>query len=159
MNTVRSRPEAQRTRSLQKCFSRIFTRFHWIRLFRDIIYYINSLFVLSVLVESSEYSWKTLLKGSSPFCLSTRPYGMYINYLVFNPNQAGLFQLFYGRGGVESTPPWDLGRWSRERRETLHNCSVRCNLQVCIVKFPEIIKYYFILINYANLCIKSYFLL
>ena len=25
--------------------------------------------------------------------------------IFFNPNQAGLFWMFYGRGGVESTPP------------------------------------------------------
>ena len=74
--TVRSRPEAQRTRSLQKCFSRIFTWFHWIRLFNDIIYYINSPFVLSVLVESSRCSSKSLQKESRPLRLWTRPYGI-----------------------------------------------------------------------------------
>ena len=74
-NTVRSRPEAQRTRSLQKCFSRIFTLFHWIRLFNYIIYFINSPVVLYVLVESSRCSSKSLQKESRPLRLWTRPYG------------------------------------------------------------------------------------
>ena len=56
-------------------------------------------------------------------------------------------------------PPWDLGRGSRNRRKILHNGSVRCNLQDRIFRFSKIVFFYFILINYANLCEKSDFLL
>jgi len=64
-----------------------------------------------------------------------------VKLALVNPKEADLFWLLRGRGGVDSTPPWDLGRWSPDRRETLHNGSVRCNLQVFIVKFPENILY------------------
>ena len=81
--TVRSRPEAQRTRSLQKCFSRIFTWFHWIRLFNDIIYYIKSPFELSDLVKSSRCSSKSLQKELRPWRLWTRPYGNILHIWVY----------------------------------------------------------------------------
>ena len=56
-------------------------------------------------------------------------------------------------------PASDLGRGSRDRRENLHKGRVRCKLQDCIVRLFFIIIFYFILINYANLCKKnnSYF--
>ena len=82
-HTVRSRPEAQRTRSLQKCFPRIFTGFHWIRLFNDIIYYINSPFVLSVPVESSRCSFKITSDGIASVAPRTRPYyGIIISSII-----------------------------------------------------------------------------
>ena len=64
-----------------------------------------------------------------------------------------------GGGGAMMVPPWDLGRGSRDRRENFHNGSVRCNLQDCIFRFSKTFLFYFILINYANLCKKSDFLL
>ena len=74
-----------------------------------------------------------------------------------NPNQAGLFWMFYGRGGVESTPPWELGRRSRDRHENLHVCPMWRTLPNCKKKIENFHSFYFILINYANLCIKSLF--
>ena len=62
-------------------------------------------------------------------------------------------------GGAYKAPPWDLGRGSRDHRKNLHNGSVRCNLQDRIFRFSKIVFFYFILINYANLCEKSDFLL
>ena len=62
-------------------------------------------------------------------------------------------------GGAMMAPPWDLGRGSRDWRENFHNGSVLCNLQDCIFRFCKIFLFYFILINYANLCKKSDFLL
>ena len=56
-----------------------------------------------------------------------------------------------GGGGAAPAPPSDLGRGSRDRRENLHKGRVRCKLQDFIVVF------YFIWINYANLCKKSHF--
>ena len=64
-----------------------------------------------------------------------------------------------GGGGAYKAPPWDLGRGSRDHRKYLHNGSVRCNLQDRIFRFSKIVFFYFILINYANLCEKSDFLL
>ena len=61
-----------------------------------------------------------------------------------------------GGGGGHDGPPWDLGHGPREN---FHNGSVRCNLQDCIFRFSKIFLFYFILINYANLCKKSDFLL
>ena len=71
---------------------------------------------------------------------------------------------YFGRGktggGGYKAPPCDLGRGSRDhRRKNLHNGSVRCNLQDRIFRFSKIVFFYFILINYANLCEKSDFLL
>ena len=63
-----------------------------------------------------------------------------------------------GGGGGPKRPPSDLGRGSRDHRKNLHNGSVRCNLQDCIFRFSKIFFFYFILINYANLCEKSDFL-
>ena len=48
----------------------------------------------------------------------------------------------WGRGAI----PWDLGRGSRDRRENLHNGSVRCNLQDRTFRFSKIFLFYFILI-------------
>ena len=89
------------------------------------------------------------------------------SYGDFNPNQPGLFWRLScpggggGGGGGCSSPPSDLGRGSRDRRETLHKGRVRCKLQDCIVRLFFIIIFYFIWINYANLCThkkkKSYF--
>ena len=42
-------------------------------------------------------------------------------------------------------------------RENLHKGRVRCKLQDCIVRLFFIISFYFIWINYASLCNKSYF--
>ena len=67
----------------------------------------------------------------------------------------GYFGSWKNWGGAYKAPPWDLGRGSRDRRENLHNGSVRCNLQDRIFKFSKIVFFYFILINYANLCEKS----
>ena len=66
-----------------------------------------------------------------------------------------------GGGGAIMAPHWDLGRGSRDRRKNLHSGSVcvRCNLQDRVFKFSKIFFFYFILINYANLCKKSDFLL
>ena len=64
-----------------------------------------------------------------------------------------------GGGGAFRAPPWDLGSGSRDHRKNLHNGSVRCNLQDRIFRFSKIVFFYFILINYANLCEKSDFLL
>ena len=96
--------------------------------------------VSSYCIHSGDFTDVSVIKANdfniNDFCMNTLHENNGLKFI--NPNQAGLFQLFYGRGGgVESTPPWDLGRWSRERRETLHNCSVRCNLQVCIVNFTK----------------------
>ena len=80
--------------------------------------------------------------------------------MLINPNQPGLFwRLSYpgGGGGAAPAPPSDLGRGSRNRRENLHRGRVRCKLQDCIVRLFFIIIFYFIWINYANLCTKSYF--
>ena len=52
----------------------------------------------------------------------------------------------WGGGMMAPPPPWDLGRGSRDRRENLHNGSVRCNLQDRIFRFSKIFLYYFILI-------------
>ena len=60
-------------------------------------------------------------------------------------------------GGASAAPPSDLGRRSRDRRKNLHSGRVRCKLQVCIVIFSFISIFYFIWINYANLCVNSYF--
>ena len=76
---------------------------------------------------------------------------------VFNPIQPGLFWRHNSPGGASVAPPSDLGRRSRDRRENLHKGRVRYKLQVCIVRLFLIIVFYFILINYANLCKKSYF--
>ena len=43
-------------------------------------------------------------------------------------------------------PPWDLGRGLHDRRENLHNGSVRCNLQNYIFRFSKKAFFYFILI-------------
>ena len=59
------------------------------RLFNDIIYYINSPFVLYVLVGSSRCSSKSLQKESRPLRLWTRPYDyvcIYI-YIYINPSK------------------------------------------------------------------------
>ena len=48
-------------------FGEYFTWFHKIRWYNDIIYNINSAVVISVVVESSRCSSKTLQKGSCPY--------------------------------------------------------------------------------------------
>ena len=60
-------------------------------------------------------------------------------------------------GGADSAPPSDLGRRTCGRRENLHSGRVRCKLQVCIAIFSFFSTFYFIWINYANLCVNSYF--
>ena len=73
--------------------------------------------------------------------------------IYLNPKKTGLFwRLVRLGGGGHDGPPWDLGRGSRDRRENLHNGSVRCNLQNYTFRFSKKVFYYFILINYANLC-------
>ena len=61
-------------------------------------------------------------------------YPMFMNSTL-NPKKTGLFWRLVrlggggggGGGGGMMAPPWDLGRGSRDRRENLHNGSVRCN--------------------------------
>ena len=77
---------------------------------------------------------------------------------MLNPNQPGLFwRVSCPGGGAAPAPPSDLGRVSRDRRKNLHKGRVRCKLQDCIVRLLFIVIFYFIWINYANLCTKSYF--
>ena len=45
----------------------------------------------------------------------------------------------WGGGGGHDGPPWDLGRGLHDRRENLHNGSVWCNLQKCIVRFSKLV--------------------
>ena len=60
-------------------FWRISTWFHKIRLYNDIIYNINSAVVISVVVDSSRCSSKTLQKGSWPYA----PLDEVLLYIVF----------------------------------------------------------------------------
>ena len=81
--------------------------------------------------------------------------------MPFNPNQAGLFWLFCGRG-VESTPPPPPPEISAVDRAitmkigTYVTCGV---IYQTIQKKIKMFIFYFILINNANLCVKSYVLL
>ena len=71
----------------------------------------------------------------------------------------GSWKNWGGGGGAYKAPPWDLGRGSHDHHKNLHNGSVRCNLHDRIFRFSKMVFFYFILINYANLCKKSDFLL
>ena len=76
---------------------------------------------------------------------------------VLNPKKTGLFGSWknWGGGGAFRAPPLRSRPWIARSPQKLHNGSVRCNLQDCIFRFSKIVFFYFILINYANLCEKS----
>ena len=85
---------------------------------------------------------------------------IFIHNFILNPNQAGLFWLFCGRGGGGGwfNPPPQISAvdYAIAMKIGTH---VTCGVIYQTVKKNEIIIYLFLLINYANLCIKSYFLL
>ena len=65
-----------------------------------------------------------------------------------------------GGGGGPKRPPLQISAVDqRDHRKNLHNGSVLCKLQDLIFRFSKIVFFYFILINYANLCEKSDILL
>ena len=64
-----------------------------------------------------------------------------------------------GGGGWINPPPWDLGRRSRNHHENWHIRYLWRNLPNYKKKNIEICIFFFILINNANLCVKSYILL
>ena len=80
-----------------------------------------------------------------------------INKFGLTLKKPGYLDPSHSRGGADSAPPSDLGRRTRDRDENLHARRPRRTLSKCMVTFFENIFFYFILINYSNLCIKSEF--
>ena len=81
--TAMSCPKALLTLSLQKYFLRIFTWFHYIRLFIDIIYYINIHFVLSVKLCNQVDALENHFRRDRVRCASRR-YIMYIMLIILS---------------------------------------------------------------------------
>ena len=69
----------------------------------------------------------------------------------------GFFGCSVTGGGVDSTPPSELGRRSRDRRKNLHVRQLWRNLPSCKKKNEKFHSLDFILINYVNLCMESLF--
>ena len=71
--------------------------------------------------------------------------------IMFNPILTGLFEtkfLLLGGGGVNLTPPSDLGPEGADRREILHGCEDTSN-EYCYNFFVQKTVY---LLYYYNLC-------
>ena len=80
----------------------------------------------------------SLCKGSCP------SFAKIVNRRVFNPNQAGLFWLFCGRGGGGCPPPSDLGRGAT-KFFVIWPCRDEESREISILKIKAVS-------NYANLC-------